>query len=139
MREDTVAILKRLSKGKAALTPEQLVAFCSDLASASADEVRNAVAKKVTTKKAAAPKPQWLASMEADKKRLTWSAAEAARKLIEMSIDEGFIPAGKFDGLKKPPLFSTAAKTIAKEVGGDRLASAYSREISRLEKEFRLG
>lgn len=139
MRAETVSILKRLSKGKAALSPDELAAFCRDVGSASKEEILTAVAKRVSAKKAVS-KPAWLIEMETAKKKLSWSsAAEAARKLIEIAADEGFIRSDLFAGRKAPPTFPIAAKRIAKEVGGERLAAAYGREIARLEREFRLG
>lgn len=139
MRAETIAILRRLSKGKSALSAIELVQFCRDAASASDQDIVTAVEKKVTAKKTAS-KPLWLIQMEESKKSLSWSsAAEAASKLVEIATDEGFIPVGFFDGRKRPPTFPAAAKAIAKIAGGDHLAAAYSREMVRLEKEFRLG
>lgn len=139
MRAETTTILKRLSKGKSALTTEQLVEFCRDVGTASAQQIADAVAKKAAPKKST-PKAGWLLDMEAAKKKLSWtSAAEAVRKLVEIASDEGFIAADIFATRKTLPSFAVAAKRIAEEVGGERLAESYVREIDRLEREFRLG
>lgn len=138
MHPNSVETLKRLSKGKLALSVESLLEFCRDVAAASDAEIIEAVAKKPKASKSA-PKPIWLQEMEKSRKKLSWSAAESARKLIEIAADEGFIDQDFFTGKKTAPTFPAAAKQIAAKVGGDRLAVAFTREVNRLEREFRLG
>lgn len=140
MREATATVLKRLSKGKSGLSEDALLEFCDDIRRSTNSEISEAIAqKKPSSKKPAAPKPSWLIEMEATRKRLQWTASESVSKLIEIAADEGFISADFFASRKTAPTFPTAAKQIAKKSGGVELSNAFSREISRLEREYRLG
>jgi hypothetical protein len=141
MKETTVAILKRLAKGKSGLAESELLAFVSDLQSAQTEDVRSAVfplksAKKAT--KSAAPLPAWLVQMEAARKRIKWTATEAAQRLLQLALDEGLLTSNPYEG-KKVGGFAVVAKKIASLSNGERLATTYVREVSRLEREYALG
>lgn len=138
MHQESAEVLKRLCKGKFAFSEDQLITLWRDLAQATEHEVRAVVAKPVKKPKEKAEKPQWLIDVEGSRKLLKWTAAEATRKLVEVAVDEGFIAADFFEG-RKIPAFGAAAKQISKLSGGERLASAFRREVVRLGKEYRLG
>lgn len=143
MLERSSAILRKLGKGKAALSEQEILEFCKDVGSASVAEIRDALVPKKKTpakKRPSAPKPEWLIQMEAAKRRLEWSARESVQKLVQVAVDEGLINSVDiFAGRKSLPSFPVAAKTIAANDNGDRLCRVFLREVARIEREYRLG
>jgi hypothetical protein len=138
MRADTAAILKKLSRGKSALDQAALLAFCADIRSATDNEVVEALKARVAVKKAKAPPPAWLTTMEDARKTVKWSAPEATRTLIQIAVDEGLIASDPYTG-KKTPGFAVAAKKLATLSSGDALSSCFVREVARIKREYALG
>lgn len=141
MRPETVAILVKLSKGRTAFSEETLLAFHADLKAADTEEFLAGLYRP-KPKKAAAPKPPipaWLSDLDAARKRLAWTPAQASKALVQLSIDEGLVSADPFVGRKSPPSFFAAAKKIGTLADGEKVASAFAREVARLEREYALG
>ncbi|MBT9446087.1 MAG: hypothetical protein IV086_10350 [Hyphomonadaceae bacterium] len=141
MRPETVAILVKLSKGKTAFSEEALLAFHNDLKTAGTEEFLAALYRP-KPKKVAAPKPPvpaWLSEIEAARKRLKWTPAQACKALVQLVIDEGLISSDPFAGLKSAPSFGVAAKKIGMLADGEKVAAAFSKEVGRLEREYALG
>ncbi|MEM6410475.1 MAG: hypothetical protein AAF683_02940 [Pseudomonadota bacterium] len=71
--------------------------------------------KPKRARKPAPPKPQWLKDMQAAQKRVSWKAADARDRLLELASKRGFELSGK-----KPASFPKAAEEIAAKLGGDQ-------------------
>jgi len=141
MRAETVAILVKLSKGKTAFSEETLLAFHADLKAASTEEFSAALYRPKPKKVAAPkpPKPAWLSDLEAARKKLAWTPAQASKALVQLVIDEGLVPSDPFVGRKSPPSFSVAAKKIGTLTDGEKVAASFTKEVARLEREYALG
>lgn len=137
MRPETIAILTKLSKGKAALKEAELLAFHTDMKLASIEDVRSAMYRPKATKPKA-PVPPWLSELESARKRIKWTAAEATRTLVQTALDGSLVPADPYAG-KKTPAFAVAAKKLATLSNGEQLASMFVREAARIEREHALG
>ncbi len=139
MRESSIDCLKRLSKGKFAISVEGLLALKEDLAAISVDDLRAIVAKPARRQSVQKAKPAWLLQIEGERKRLRWKAALATKHLIQAAIDAGLVAESVILIDTKLPPFSAAAQKLAKHSDGDQLLAAFSKEVSRLEREYRLG
>jgi hypothetical protein len=136
MRQETIATLKKLTKGKTALSEEQLLALWEDLAGASRDEVLGAVRPPPANPPKPKP-PEWLKQILAKGKSTGWLARDQVDHLVRAAIADDLIKESPFRG--KLPALSSAAKMIAGEQNGERLAVAFAEHIRLWMKEHRLG
>jgi len=115
--KENAEALQRLTKGKYKLSKAQIVLLASELRAATEQEIIQAAfpPKLKRERKSAPPKPQWLKDMQTAQKRVSWKAADARDRLLELASNRGFEVSGK-----KPASFPKAAEAIAAKLGGDQ-------------------
>lgn len=139
MRDETLALLRKLMKGKNALSEAEMLLFLEDVRRTAAGDIVAMIkppAKKAV--RAKAPVPEWLGQLEASRKALKWSAAESTHELIQVALDEGLVVSNPYQG-KKLPGFGVAAKKIASLSDGEALALSFSLRIARKVADNALG
>lgn len=127
MREASLKALKRLTKGKAALSRQEFEGLCADICSAKIDELADSL---FPLPKKKAERPAWFDAMEAAKKhRKSWSASDFVAAVYEIAVEQNWIT--KDVAAKRPSKlsFKKAAERVAAISGSDALSSAFVRYI----------
>lgn len=104
MSPETELLLKKLSKGKAALSKDQLLKFKAELASLTDAEVSALFEKRKVATKAT---PAWLTDMKRAQKKIDWTTAEATEALLSEGRRFGLLLG------MQPKSFSVAANRLA--------------------------
>ena len=110
-----LATLKRLTRGKQKLNKLEAEKLLIWISSTDNSKILTLLFPDKPDRKPKPPKPKWLSDMEAAKKRIRWSAAEAASQLYELAEADGARL-----GTARKKAFSASAVHVASVLGENR-------------------